>query len=132
VREPALDPEVSTVFGSLRETIVTAQDLARRRCKACEGGVDPLKADDISRLLRSLDGWQLLNGAIARSYAFKDHYQTLAFVNAVAWISHRQDHHPDMTVGYKECRIAYVTHAIGGLSENDFICAAKVDALFDL
>ncbi len=107
-------------------------DLARRKCKACEGGVGPLQPDEIEHLLAGLDGWQHVNGLIAKSYAFKDHYHTLAFVNAVAWISHREDHHPDMTIGYKECRIAYVTHAVGGLSENDFICAAKVDALFDL
>jgi 4a-hydroxytetrahydrobiopterin dehydratase len=107
-------------------------DLARMKCKACEGGSAPLAPDEVTRLLGELDGWELRAGAITRNYAFKDHYQTLAFVNAVAWISHREDHHPDMTLGYRECRIAYVTHAIGGLSENDFICAAKVDALFDL
>ncbi|MBI2961625.1 MAG: 4a-hydroxytetrahydrobiopterin dehydratase [Betaproteobacteria bacterium] len=56
----------------------------------------------------------------------------LAFVNAVAWISHREDHHPSLVVGYNSARVEYWTHAIGGLSENDFICAAKVDALFDL
>ena len=65
-------------------------------------------------------------------YSFKNHYQVLAFVNALAWISHREDHHPDLAVGYNTCRVAYVTHAIKGLSENDFICAAKVDALFEL
>jgi 4a-hydroxytetrahydrobiopterin dehydratase len=56
----------------------------------------------------------------------------MAFVNAAAWVSHREDHHPDMAVGYNECRVSYVTHAIGGLSENDFICAAKLDALFEI
>ena len=56
----------------------------------------------------------------------------MAFANAAAWISHREDHHPDMTVGYNKCRVEYVTHAIKGLSTNDFICAAKLDALFDL
>jgi 4a-hydroxytetrahydrobiopterin dehydratase len=56
----------------------------------------------------------------------------MAFVNAAAWISHREDHHPDVTVGYQQCRVEYTTHAIGGLSENDFICAAKLDKLFEL
>ncbi len=56
----------------------------------------------------------------------------MAFVNATAWISHREDHHPDLSVGYNKCRVDYITHAIGGLSENDFICAAKIDALFGL
>ena len=56
----------------------------------------------------------------------------MAFVNAVAWLSHREDHHPELQVGYNRCRVEYWTHAIGGLSENDFICAAKLDALFAL
>ena len=107
-------------------------DLTTRKCKPCEGGVDPLKADEAARLLKQVSGWTLSDGAIAKSYSFKNHYETMAFVNAVAWISHREDHHPDMSVGYNACRVAYMTHAIGGLSENDFICAAKVDALFDL
>jgi 4a-hydroxytetrahydrobiopterin dehydratase len=109
-----------------------SDDLARSKCKPCEGGVDPLRPAEVENLLKQLDGWALENGAIAKTYSFKNHYQTLAFVNAAAWISHREDHHPDMTVGYNTCRVAYVTHAIGGLSTNDFICAAKLDKLFDL
>ena len=69
---------------------------------------------------------------IAKTYRFKNYYETMAFVNAAAWVSHREDHHPDLDVGYSQCRVFYVTHAIDGLSENDFICAAKLDALFDL
>jgi 4a-hydroxytetrahydrobiopterin dehydratase len=107
-------------------------DLATRKCKPCEGGVAPLKPQEIENLLKALKDWSLADGAIAKTYSFKNHYQALAFVNAVAWISHREDHHPDMSVGYNTCRVAYVTHAINGLSENDFICAAKVDALFEL
>ena len=107
-------------------------DLTVRKCKPCEGGVDPLRPGEVENLLKQLDGWALEDGAIAKTYAFKNHYQTLAFVNAAAWISHREDHHPDMTVGYNSCRVAYITHAINGLSENDFICAAKLDRLFDL
>ena len=72
------------------------------------------------------------DGVITKTYEFKNYYQTMAFVNAAAWISHREDHHPDMTVGYNKCRVDYSTHAINGLSENDFICAAKLDALFTL
>ena len=108
------------------------EDLTSRKCKPCEGGVAPLKPSEIENLLRELKGWQLESGAIAKAYSFKNHYQALAFVNALAWISHREDHHPDLTVGYNTCRVAYHTHAINGLSENDFICAAKVDALFEL
>jgi 4a-hydroxytetrahydrobiopterin dehydratase len=110
----------------------TVSDLSARKCKPCEGGVAPLKPEEIRNLLKQLSGWEYADGVIAKTYAFKNHYQTMAFVNAAAWISHREDHHPDMTVGYNQCRVAYSTHAIGGLSENDFICAAKLDALFSL
>ena len=107
-------------------------DLAQRKCKSCEGGVDPLKPHEVENLIEQLNGWVLESGAITKTYSFKNHYQALAFVNAAAWISHREDHHPDMTVGYNTCKVAYVTHAVNGLSENDFICAAKLDKLFEL
>jgi 4a-hydroxytetrahydrobiopterin dehydratase len=108
------------------------EDLTSRKCKPCEGGVDPLRPTEVENLLKELNGWKVENGTIAKQYSFKNHYQVLAFVTALAWISHREDHPPDLTVGYNTCRVAYVTHAINGLSENDFICAAKVDALFAL
>ena len=111
---------------------MTAVDLAQKKCKPCEGGVSPLKPPEIEQLLQQLKGWQFSNGVITKTYAFKNYYQTMAFVNAAAWISHREDHHPDMAVGYNQCKVDYSTHAIGGLSENDFICAAKLDALFTL
>ena len=107
-------------------------DLATKQCKPCEGGVAALTEQEIATLLRQIPGWEYAGGRIRRTYSFKNHYQAMAFVNAVAWISHREDHHPDLSVGYKDCRVEYVTHAINGLSENDFICAAKVDALFRL
>ena len=107
-------------------------DLTQRRCKPCERGADPLKPAEVENLLKHLDGWALENGTIAKTYSFKNYYQTMAFVNAAAWISHREDHHPDVTVGYNTCRVSYITHALGGLSDNDFICAAKLDKLFDL
>lgn len=106
--------------------------LSDKKCKPCEGGVAPLKPEEIGNLLKQIPGWEYADGAIARSYSFEDYYQTMAFVNAVAWIAHREDHHPDISAGYNQCRIEYKTHAIGGLSENDFICAAKIDALFGL
>jgi 4a-hydroxytetrahydrobiopterin dehydratase len=107
-------------------------DLARKKCKPCEGGVAPLTPQQVAPMLKGLAGWALDGGMIAKTYRFKNYYETMAFVNAAAWISHREDHHPDMLVGYNQCRVSYVTHAINGLSENDFICAAKLDALFDL
>jgi 4a-hydroxytetrahydrobiopterin dehydratase len=111
---------------------MTAADLASKKCKPCEGGVSPLKPVEVVALLQQLKGWTLADKVITKNFEFKNYYQTMAFVNAVAWLAHREDHHPDMTVGYNRCRVDYSTHAIGGLSENDFICAAKIDALFEL
>jgi 4a-hydroxytetrahydrobiopterin dehydratase len=107
-------------------------ELAKQKCKPCEGGVAPLSMPQAQSMLKSLKGWILEDGKLVKVYPFPNYYQTMAFVNALAWISHREDHHPDLTVGYNKCRVEYSTHAIGGLSENDFICAAKADVLFDL
>lgn len=106
-------------------------DLASRRCKPCEGGVPPMTEDQIDEMLRDLEEWEYREGKIVKTYRFKNYFRTMAFVNATAWISQRENHHPDLTVGYDNCRVEYRTHAIDGLSENDFICAAKIDALFD-
>jgi len=110
--------------------MATICDLTNKNCKPCEGGVPALTQDEAKNLLKQLDNWELKNNAISKIFEFKNYYQVMAFVNAVAWMTHREDHHPDMAVGYNQCRVEYSTHAIGGLSENDFICAAKVDALF--
>ncbi len=107
-------------------------ELTAKTCKPCEGGVPPLQQAEIERMLKSLFGWELVGKEIARTFIFKDYYETMAFVNATAWISHREDHHPDLEIGYNRCRVRYSTHAIGGLSENDFICAAKIDGLFEV
>jgi 4a-hydroxytetrahydrobiopterin dehydratase len=112
-------------------------ELARKKCVPCEGGIAALALDQVRPLLKGLGGWELVDGndvkkGIAKTYRFKNYFETMAFVNAAAWVSHREDHHPDMLVGYNQCRVSYVTHAIDGLSENDFICAAKLDALFEI
>jgi len=107
-------------------------DLPKKRCQPCQGGTAPYTAAQAAQMLAQLDGWTIEHGRLAKRYAFKNYHETMAFVNALAWISHREDHHPDLQVGYNQCRVEYLTHAIGGLSENDFICAAKCDALFDL
>ena len=111
---------------------VDASELAARHCKPCAGGTPPLSLDQVERYLASVTGWRYAEGSISKRFEFKNYYQTMAFVNAAAWVSHREDHHPDMAVGYNECRVSYITHAINGLSENDFICAAKLDALFEI
>jgi 4a-hydroxytetrahydrobiopterin dehydratase len=107
-------------------------DLAKGKCKPCEGGIPPLNSEEISQLLGKLENWHLVDGKLRRDFKFADHYITMTFVNAIAWVSHQQGHHPDLGVGYDTCRVEYHTHAINGLSESDFICAAKIDALLDL
>ena len=106
-------------------------DLESRHCKPCEGGVEPLDADAARDLLRAIDGWELhADGKeIAKEFGFRNFYRTMSFVNAVAHIANIEGHHPDLEVGYSRCLVRYTTHAIGGLSENDFICAARIDAL---
>ena len=107
-------------------------ELAKKRCVPCEGGVKPYDLGAASKLKEQLrPEWKLLDGGrrIEATFEFKNYYRTTAFVNAIAWIAHEEDHHPDISFGYKSCTVQYWTHAIGGLSENDFICAAKVDAL---
>jgi len=106
--------------------------LASKQCKSCGGGVSPLSQPEADSLMKQLEGWQQYSNLISRTYRFKNYYQTIAFVNAIVWMAHREDHHPDLAVTYDSCRVEYTTHAIHGLSENDFICAAKVDALFRL
>jgi 4a-hydroxytetrahydrobiopterin dehydratase len=111
---------------------MTKSDLATRRCAPCAKGTPPLGAEQAATLLHQLQAdWTLAtdNGSISRTFRFRDYYQTLAFVNALAWIAHSADHHPDLEVGYNRCLVRYRTHAVGGLSENDFICAARIDAL---
>ena len=107
-------------------------DLTNKRCVPCEGGVPRLSPDEIEALHARLDpGWSVGAGGVTihRSFTFKNYHETMAFVNAVAWIAHREDHHPDLEVSYSRCVATYSPHAVGGLTENDFICAAKVDSL---
>lgn len=107
-------------------------ELAERKCRPCEGGVAPLARGAAEELLGRLDpAWKLAGDAhsIRREFAFKDFYRTMSFVNALAHIANIEDHHPDLEVGYNYCRVAFTTHALKGLSENDFICAAKIDRI---
>ncbi|MDE2599267.1 MAG: 4a-hydroxytetrahydrobiopterin dehydratase [Rhodocyclaceae bacterium] len=104
-------------------------DLSAKKCKPCEGGAKPLDDKAVQALLKQLGGWKIEEGQLTKAFKFRNYHETMAFVNASAWISHREDHHPDLAVGYNACTVSHVTHAIGGLSDNDFICAAKIDAL---
>lgn len=106
--------------------------LTEKRCRPCEGGVAALTRAQAEDMMRQLSNeWHLSDDArrVRREFKFKDFYRTMSFVNAVAHLANIEDHHPDLEVGYGRCRIEFSTHAIGGLSENDFICAAKIDAI---
>src|SRR4051812_34705009 len=106
---------------------LTSGDLTRRHCTACAPGTPALPEAQVEEYLRELPGWERRGNEISKALKFQNYYETIAFVNAIAWISHREDHHPDLEVGYNRLRIRYSTHSVGGLSENDFICAAKAE-----
>ena len=106
--------------------------LSEQHCKPCEAGVQPYTAAEARAKMTELArDWQLdaSGTALVREFRFKNFFRTMSFVNAVAHVANVEDHHPDLAVGYDRCQIRYSTHAISGLSENDFICAAKIDRL---
>ena len=105
--------------------------LAQAHCIARKGVDHRLTEARVRELLPQVPGWQCVeNGhALSRTFNFPDYYKTIAFVNALAWMANREDHHPDLSVHYDRCVVRYSTHDVGGLSENDFICAAKADTL---
>jgi len=115
----------------LKDPDMTLDELARSRCRPRKGAQDALAAADIQQHLHLLPGWQLASSrqGIEKEFRFDDFHRTMAFVNAVAWIAHAADHHPDMRIGYSSCHLHFSTHDVGGLSLNDFICAARVEAL---
>jgi len=107
-------------------------DLVNKHCESCEGIGQALTAEQINNLMPQLaKGWEVIanHQEIKRSFSFKNFYETMAFVNALAWIANVENHHPDLEVGYNYCHVRFSTHALGGLSQNDFICAAKTDRL---
>jgi 4a-hydroxytetrahydrobiopterin dehydratase len=124
---------VSTAGGAAPEDGLTrGSELSARKCAPCEGGVPPLSAAEAAVLRAQLHpDWQISPDAksLKRSLRFRDFYRTMSFVNALAHIANVEDHHPDLELGYNYCRVTFTTHAIGGLSQNDFICAAKLDRL---
>ena len=108
------------------------EDLSQKHCVPCEGGVAPLTRKQALAQSKALaKGWKLAadSKSLSREFKFRDFYRTMSFVNALAHIANIEDHHPDLEVGYNHCRVRYSTHAVKGLSHNDFICAAKVDRL---
>ena len=105
--------------------------LADAHCSPKRGQEHRLSEASVRELMPQLPGWELVeNGAaLARTFRFADYYRTMSFVNALAHMANGEDHHPDLSVHYDRCVVRYSTHDVGGLSENDFICAAKADAL---
>lgn len=110
--------------------MTTLQELASLHCEPRKGGtaLDPAK---VGELLASLPGWTAAGDgkSIAKSFKFANFYETLGFVNAIGWMANRQDHHPDLEVGYNRCVVHWSTHDAGGLSMNDFICAARAEVI---
>lgn len=108
----------------------TTKDLLNKKSHPVNTG---LSVTEVKEYLALFDGWSLQDNKISKSYSFKNYYETMAFVNAIAFIVHAEDHHPELTVTYNKCVVKFDTHSVngghGGISENDFICAAKIDAL---
>jgi len=106
-------------------------DLTQQTCQALPPGTPPLARAAAAELLARIPGWTMNDAGneISRTFRFKNYYETMAFVNALAWVAHREDHHPDIEVGYNRAHVRFSTHSVKGLSRNDFICAAKLNAL---
>lgn len=102
------------------------QDL---HCSHIAAGTPAMDDGEARALLAQLPGWTMGEGALRKQFSFAGYGETVAFANAVAWIATREDHHPDMLVCYQQCEVAFSTHTVKGISMNDFICAAKVEAL---
>jgi 4a-hydroxytetrahydrobiopterin dehydratase len=111
--------------------MTSINELASRRCQPLKGAQNKLSEEMVARYLDALPGWDLVEdgAAIRKTFRFPDYYRTMAFVNALAYVAHAQDHHPDRGVHYDRTVVRYSTHDVGGLSENDFICAAKAEQL---
>lgn len=113
--------------------MVTKNELLQKKSRHLETGLDDA---EIAQYLTAVEGWELKGGKIVKKFTFKNYYRTLAFVNAIAYVIHAEDHHPELVVTYNHCTVKFDTHSVnggrGGISENDFICAAKVDEIFQL
>ncbi len=103
-------------------------NLLSQRCQPLEG--HPAMSPAVIRdHLAQVSGWQLNAGAIEKTFVFRNYHETISFVNALAWIANAEDHHPELRLTYDRCVVRFDTHSVGGISVNDFICAAKADAL---
>lgn len=111
--------------------MVTTPDLLNKKCRHLDTGFNDAQ---IQQHLAALDCWAQQEGKLVKTFGFKNYYETLAFVNVIAYVIHAEDHHPELVVTYNRCIVKFDTHSVnggrGGISENDFICAAKIDAIF--
>ena len=104
-------------------------DLSKKRCVACEGGMPPMSFLLVKKYLKKITKWNIKKGHLYKEFKFKNFKETLKFVNKVSKIAEKEGHHPDIYFTYGKCNIELFTHAVKGLSENDFILAAKIDDL---
>ena len=102
-------------------------NLANKKCIPCEAGTPALKDEEIKEFLKQIKSWSLKDGHLHKKFKFKDFAEAMKFVNSMAKIAESECHHPDFSVHYNKVEIEIWTHAIKGLSENDFILAAKID-----
>lgn len=111
--------------------MVSANELLKKKCRHLDTG---LSDAEVKEYLAAIEGWTLQEGKVVKTFSFGNYYETLAFVNAIAYVIHAEDHHPELAITYNRCIVKFDTHSVnggrGGISENDFICAAKVDAVF--
>lgn len=127
----SFDSPVASEYRCLILRVINMENLTTKHCLPCEGGTPPLDKNKVQNYLQQFPNWELTTDGkkISKNFSFKNFYHTMSFVNAIAYMANQENHHPDLEVGYNYCKVHYTTHAIDGLSENDFICAAKVDAL---
>lgn len=112
--------------------MITTSQLLEKKCRHLETG---LTESEQGAYLQAVTDWSLDQGKLCKTFSFENYYQTLAFINAIAYVIHAEDHHPELVITYNRCIIRFDTHSVnggkGGISENDFICAAKVDAIYE-
>ncbi len=112
------------------KTILSREQLCNAKCLVLDNtkGND-YSSEEIAKQLHAVSDWRFVDGFIERLYSFKNYYETMAFVNALAWMIHAQDHHPELKITYNKCLVKFNTHSVNGISVNDFICAAKADLI---
>ena len=113
------------------------EDLSKKKCVACEGNIPPFDTSEIHKYLKKVDGWDVKSNKdesfyLIKDYKFKNFEESQKFANKVGNIAEEENHHPDISFGWGYAEIKITTHAIEGLSENDFILAAKIDQLFNV